>query len=132
MRAKRARLLCWNVNGLRACAKQGFRAWLRQCGAEIVGIQEVRARIYTDLGRPRFDEEGRLQMARFGRLVLANVYFPNGNGKDRDNSRVPFKLAFYRALFDRLQRMRKGGYRVLVMGSDHCPVGVDVDARIFG
>ena len=155
MRAKRARILCWNVNGLRACAKKGFGEWLQRCGAEIVGIQEVRARreqlpegvaqpagwhshfvtaersgysgvglysrrapdrIDIDLGKPRFDQEGRVQMARFGRLLLANVYFPNGKGTDRDNSRVPFKLAFYRALFDRLQRMRKGGYRVLVMG----------------
>ena len=155
MSAKRARILCWNVNGLRACAKKGFGDWLQRCGAEIVGVQEVRARreqlpegiaqpagwhshfvsarrpgysgvglyshrpadrIDTELGKPRFDREGRLQLARFGRLLLANVYFPNGKGTDRDNGRVPFKLAFYRALFDRLQRMRRGGYRVLVMG----------------
>jgi exodeoxyribonuclease-3 len=155
MRAKRARILSWNVNGLRACARKGFHGWLLGCGAEIVGIQEVRARreqltdgvgepegwhshlvaarrpgysgvalysrrapdrIETDLGRPRFDEEGRLQIARFGRLAIANVYFPNGKGRDRDNSRVPHKLDFYRALFDRVQRLRRGGYRVLVMG----------------
>jgi exodeoxyribonuclease-3 len=155
MSAKPARILCWNVNGLRACAKRGFGDWLQRCGAEIVGIQEVRARteqlpegvaapdgwhshfvaarrrgysgvglysrrapdrIDTELGKPRFDREGRVQLARFGRLLLANVYFPNGKGSDRDNSRVPFKLSFYRALFDRLQRMRRGGYRVLVMG----------------
>jgi exodeoxyribonuclease-3 len=155
MRARPARILSWNVNGLRACAKKGFRDWLQGCGAEIVGVQEVRARgeqlpdgvreaegwyshfsaarrpgysgvglysrrapdrIETELGRPRLDAEGRLQVARFGRLVVANVYFPNGNGKDRDNSRVPFKLDFYRALFERVQRMRKGGRRVLVMG----------------
>ncbi len=155
MRTKNARVLAWNVNGLRACAKKGFRDWLGRSGAEIVGIQEVRARreqlpggvgdpprwhshfvaakragysgvglysrrapdrIRTGVGRLRFDEEGRFQLARFGRLVLANVYFPNGKGKDRDNSRVPFKLEFYRAVFDRVQCMRKGGYRVLVMG----------------
>jgi exodeoxyribonuclease-3 len=29
---------------------------------------------------------------------------------------VPFKLDFYAALFERLQRLRKGGLRVLVMG----------------
>ena len=65
---------------------------------------------------PEFDREGRLQLARFGRLVVANVYFPNGNGKERDNSRVPYKLAFYRALFDALERLRRSGRRVLVMG----------------
>lgn len=149
------RILSWNVNGLRACEKRGFRRWLDRSGASIVGLQEVRAqpdqlparllrprgwhtdlvagerkgysgvalyarrkpdRIETSLGEPAFDAEGRLQIARFGRLTVANVYFPNGNGSERDNSRVPFKLRFYRALLERLQRLRRGGSRVLVMG----------------
>jgi exodeoxyribonuclease-3 len=149
------RILSWNVNGLRACASKGFERVLHASRAEIVGLQEVRARpeqlapalrepprwhahfhaaqrpgysgvalfarrppdaVETSLGVPEFDREGRLQLARFGRLVVANVYFPNGNGKDRDNSRVGFKLAFYRALFDTLERLRRSGRRVLVMG----------------
>jgi exodeoxyribonuclease-3 len=73
-------------------------------------------RVETTLHQRRFDSEGRLQIAHFGRLVVANVYFPNGNGAQRDNSRVPFKLAFYRAVFDRVQQLRRGGKRVLVMG----------------
>lgn len=149
------RILSWNVNGLRACAKRGYAEWLESSGAEIVGLQEVRAlpaqlppevrdppgwhahyvaaerkgysgvalvgrrapdKVDTDLGEERFSSEGRVQIARYGRLVLANVYFPNGSGRDRDNSRVPYKLDFYATLFERLQRMRRGGYRVLVMG----------------
>jgi exodeoxyribonuclease-3 len=148
-------VISWNVNGLRACAKKGFTRWLGRSGAEIVGLQEVRAfeeqlpeavraprgwhvsssaaerpgysgvalysrrkpdAVQTSLGEDRFDTEGRLQLARFGRLVLANVYFPKGSGTQRDNSRVPYKLDFYAALFERLQRMRRGGYRVMVMG----------------
>jgi exodeoxyribonuclease-3 len=70
----------------------------------------------TALGRQAFDAEGRLQVARFGRLVVANVYFPNGNGRERDQSRVPFKLGFYRALRARLLPLRRSGARVLVMG----------------
>ncbi len=149
------RIVSWNVNGLRACDRKGFRRWLDRAGAEIVGVQEVRAgrdllprrllspkgwhvdwseakrpgysgvglytrrkpdAIDTALGERRFDDEGRVQIARFGRLVVANVYFPNGNGKERDNSRVPYKLAFTRKLFARLERLRRGGFRVLVMG----------------
>jgi exodeoxyribonuclease-3 len=72
--------------------------------------------IETSLGEQRFDSEGRVQIARFGRLVMANGYFPNGNGKNRDNSRIPYKLDWYRALFDSLQRLRRGGHRVIVMG----------------
>ena len=83
-----------------------------------VGLYARRApdRIETSLGEERFDCEGRVQIARWSRLAVANVYFPNGNGKARDNSRVPYKLDFYAALFERLQRLRKGGARVLVMG----------------
>lgn len=72
--------------------------------------------VETTLGQERFDREGRLQVLRFGRLVVANAYFPNGNGKDRDHSRIPYKLDFYRALFDRLEPMRAAGEAVLVMG----------------
>ncbi|PRQ05347.1 Exodeoxyribonuclease [Enhygromyxa salina] len=149
------RVLSWNVNGLRASAKKGFRAWLSNSGAEIVGVQEVRARPeqlpedlrdpddwhahfvpaerpgyagvglfaarapdsqLATLGIPRFDVEGRVQLARFGRLTVVNAYFPNGNGRDRDNSRVPYKLDFYRAVFELVQRRRRAGQRVLVMG----------------
>ncbi|MDJ0976571.1 MAG: exodeoxyribonuclease III [Planctomycetota bacterium] len=149
------RIVSWNVNGIRAVEKKGFSDWLEGAEADIVGVQEVRAkatqfpphlaehpdwhlhvveaerpgysgvalfskrppdRVHESLDDPAHDAEGRLQIARYGRLVVANAYFPNGSGKNRDNSRVPFKLDFYRRLFDRVQRLRRGGARVLVMG----------------
>jgi exodeoxyribonuclease-3 len=155
MPPNQVRILSWNVNGLRSCAGKGFARVLGRSRAEIVGLQEVRARpeqlpawlreprrwhtafstaerpgysgvalfarrppdrVDTALGVPEFDREGRLQLARFGRLVIANVYFPKGSGRDRDNSRVPYKLAFYRALFEELEKLRRSGRRVLVMG----------------
>jgi len=73
-------------------------------------------RVETSLGRPEFDREGRLLLAWFGRLVVASVYVPKGSGVARDNSRVPYKLAFSRALFDRLEQLRRGGHRVLALG----------------
>ena len=154
-RPRAARILSWNVNGIRAAAKKGFGSWLAGASAEIIGVQEVRAlpeqipddlrtpkglhasfapaerkgysgvglysrrrpdHIEQELGEARFDCEGRLQLAHFGRLVVANVYFPNGNGVERDNSRVPFKLDFTRAVFDRVQQLRRRGRRVLVLG----------------
>ena len=154
-RQTRHRIVSWNVNGLRACAGKGFAKWLADSGADVVGVQEVRAlrdelpaevgapsgwhayfsaaakrgysgvglfarreadAVETSLGDRRFDAEGRLQIARFGRLVVVNGYFPKGSGNDRDNSRVPYKLDFYRAVFERVEKLRRAGKRVLVMG----------------
>ena len=148
------RVVSWNVNGLRACARKGFLPFLAVSGADIVGLQEVRAfehqldpdvrtppgwhaafspaerpgysgvaiysrepptSVETSLGHTRFDLEGRLLIARFGRLAVASVYFPKGSGRDRDNSRVAYKLDFYAAVFDRLQTLRRRG-PVLVIG----------------
>lgn len=149
------RIISWNVNGLRACARKGFTGWLADCGADIVALQEVRSRreqlpdeilelsdwhlevasaerkgysgvalfsrrapdeVEICLGEEDIDVEGRLLLARFGALLVVNGYFPNGNGKNRDLSRIPYKLRFYRLLFDHLQAAKERGDRVLVMG----------------
>ncbi len=143
------------MNGLRSAHTKGFLPWLSGARAQVVALQEVRARpeqlpdevraparwkthfsaaerpgysgvglfsrdepdtVETRLGVPEMDVEGRLQLARFGKLTVANVYFPNGNGKDRDLSRIPFKLAFYRRLFDQLEKPLRDGERLLVVG----------------
>jgi exodeoxyribonuclease-3 len=148
------RIVSWNVNGLRACAKKGFLRFLENSGADFVAVQEVRAfpdqlddglrappgwhvcfspaerpgysgvalyaraapdRVQTSLGMPDFDREGRLLSAQFGRLAIVCVYFPKGSGKDRDNSRVGYKLDFYAAVFDHVQRLRRRG-PVFVVG----------------
>src|SRR5262245_42684803 len=112
MRKRRSsgmRIVSWNVNGLRACGKRGFGAFLESSKADVIGIQEVRAfatqlepelrsprgwhvhfsaaeragysgvaiysrrapdRVETSLGDKRFDVEGRVLIAHFGRLVV--------------------------------------------------------------
>jgi len=148
------RIVSWNVNGLRACAKKGFLEVLKASKADVMTLQEVRAfpeqlpddirqpagwhtafsaaerpgysgvaiysrrapdRVESLLGDSRFDVEGRLLIAHFGRLAVASVYFPKGSGKERDNSRVPYKLDFYREVFDRVEQLRRRG-PVLVTG----------------
>ncbi len=149
------RVTSWNVNGLRACASKGFAGWLHGCGAQIVALQEVRARreqlpedlandprwwvavtsaerpgysgvalfsrrppdqVRAQLGDPAIDSEGRLQFAQFGGLLVVNGYFPNGNGYDRDLSRIPYKLEFYRRLLAELEPLAQRGERILVVG----------------
>ena len=70
----------------------------------------------SSLGVDAFDAEGRILMQRYGELLIVNGYFPNGSGKERDNSRVPYKLDFYRHLFDLLEPQRRRGEKILVLG----------------
>ena len=70
----------------------------------------------TTLGEERFDIEGRLQVATLGALKVVNGYFPNGSGKNRDHSRVPYKLDFYRRVFEMLEAERAAGAPILVLG----------------
>ena len=70
----------------------------------------------TTMGEERFDLEGRLQVARFGQLLVVNGYFPNGSGKNRDHSRVPYKLDFYRRVFEMLEAQRADGVPIVVLG----------------
>ena len=79
----------------------------------------------TTMGEAQFDEEGRMQLGRWGHLWIANVYFPNGSGKNRDNSRIPYKLNFYRRLFEMLEEKRAAGEPIVVMGdfnTAHCDI----------
>ena len=142
------RIVSWNVNGLRACAKKGFLQVLQRHKIDVMALQEVRAfpeqlpnnvlrprgwhahfapakrpgysgvaiysrvppsRIESSLGESRFDDEGRFLLAQFGRLTVVSAYFPKGSGKDRDNSRVPYKMDFYRAVLSESSRSVKLG-----------------------
>lgn len=79
------------------------------------------------LGEPEMDGEGRLLRVAFGPLQLVNGYFPNGSGKARDNGRVPYKLAFYRRLFERLRPDVEAGRPVLVVGDfNTAPAEIDL------
>ena len=72
-----------------------------------------------------FDSEGRVQMAECGSLLIVNAYFPNGNGKARDNSRVPYKLEFYERVRGLVEPELKKGRPIVVMGdwnTAHFPI----------
>ncbi len=37
------KLMSWNINGIRAAEKKGFLNWLAASGADVVGVQEIKA-----------------------------------------------------------------------------------------
>ncbi len=87
--------------------------------------REPPTRVDTSLGEAQFDLEGRFIMAHFGRMAIASVYFPKGNGKNRDNSRVPYKLGFYAAVKKKIEQARKRG-PVFVVG-DYNTAHTEID-----
>lgn len=69
--------------------------------------------IKEGLGTKKFDIEGRTLMADYGDFILLNIYFPNGGG---GNKRVPFKLAFYEAFLEIVERLKKQGEKLIICG----------------
>lgn len=39
------KIFSWNVNGIRACHKNGFLNWVQESGADVIALQEVRATV---------------------------------------------------------------------------------------
>lgn len=65
------------------------------------------------MGKPEFDNEGRLIVAYFGDLALINIYFPNGGGGP---IRLKYKLDFYDKFFAFIEKLRKEGKKIVFCG----------------
>lgn len=65
------------------------------------------------IGIPGFDDEGRVVIGHFGDVVLLNIYFPNGGGGPE---RLKYKLEFYDAFLDYIEKLRKKGKKVIFCG----------------
>lgn len=60
-----------------------------------------------------FNTEGRLIEAVFGDVVMYGVYFPNGG---RGEERIQYKLGYYDAFLERIEKMRKSGKSIIFCG----------------
>ncbi|MDA8242552.1 MAG: exodeoxyribonuclease III [Elusimicrobia bacterium] len=146
------KLLSWNVNGYRAALKKGFGSFIGGCGADILGLQEVKSRpeqltpadtdfpgykyawncaerkgysgvaafyrqepleVSNGFGVERFDSEGRVIALEYPKFHLLNVYFPNGG---QGPERLKYKLDFYDAFLDHIEKLRKTGKAVIFCG----------------
>jgi exodeoxyribonuclease-3 len=64
-------------------------------------------------GIEKFNTEGRVLTADYGKFVLFNIYFPNGK-ISRD--RFKYKMAFYDAFLDHIVSLKQTGKRLIVCG----------------
>ncbi|MHB8204014.1 MAG: exodeoxyribonuclease III [Desulfomonilaceae bacterium] len=69
--------------------------------------------VKNSMGIPEFDHEGRFLRVDFDEFVLMNVYFPNGK---MGSERLKFKLDFYDAFLDYIERLREQKLSVIFLG----------------
>jgi exodeoxyribonuclease-3 len=97
-------------------------AWAFSCRPGYSGVttfsRQAPLATSTGLGLAAFDAEGRVVETEHEAFILYNVYFPKGSGKERDNSRVPFKLEFYDAFFAYALARREQARKPLVVMGD--------------
>jgi exodeoxyribonuclease-3 len=80
----------------------------------VVTYSKIKAKSSNiEIGVEKFDLEGRIVETDFEDFVLFNVYFPNGTS---GMHRVDYKLEFYDALFNYLEKYRKEGRNLIVCG----------------
>ncbi len=65
------------------------------------------------IGIPQFDSEGRFSIADYGKFILFNVYFPNGNS---GSERLQYKMDFYDAFLRHIDAVRDTGKKIIICG----------------
>jgi exodeoxyribonuclease III len=101
---------------LESLHQQGWRTFLNPARKKGYSGTMLLCREQPDLMTHVAEDEGRCQLMTMRGMTIVNTYFPNGSGPARDNSRIPYKLDFYRALHAQLASLVEAGQRVLVMG----------------
>jgi exodeoxyribonuclease-3 len=93
--------------GFASCAeKRGYSGVLALC-------RHAPQDVCTKFGVERFDTEGRIVCCRYGKLLVFNVYFPNGKSSPE---RLAYKLEFYDWFLNILLQKREEGFSVVCIG----------------
>ncbi len=77
------------------------------------------------IGRPAYDDEGRILEMDFGDFVFFNVYFPNGQMSEE---RLAYKLDFYRDFFAHADVYKDQG-RSLIITGDYNTAHNEIDLK---
>lgn len=64
-------------------------------------------------GIARFDHEGRILIADYGKFILFNIYFPNGKAS---KERLQYKMEFYVAFLEYADDLKKKGKGIIACG----------------
>lgn len=75
------------------------------------------------LGDDRFDDEGRVTIARFGKTAVISAYFPNSQ---EAGARLDYKLAFNEAILNKCNQLIADGYNI-VLGGDYNVAHTPID-----
>lgn len=140
-----AKIVSYNVNGIRSAVNKGLLDWLKKTNADIVCLQEIKAMpeqvdeaIHKQLhdyafwypaqkkgysgvaifskkkpdhveygcGIKKYDDEGRIIRADFGKVSVMSVYFPSGtSGFERQGVKYAFMDDFQKYI-DKLKKIR--------------------------
>ena len=65
------------------------------------------------LGVEEFDKEGRVLVADYGRFVLINIYFPNGQSS---SERLQYKMEFYDHFLEFVEKIKASGKGIVLCG----------------
>lgn len=69
--------------------------------------------IFYGMGIKKFDDEGRLLVAKYKNFTIITGYFPNGG---QGPHRLKYKLEFYNAFLKFILKLRKNGEHVIFCG----------------
>jgi exodeoxyribonuclease-3 len=79
--------------------------------------------VWTGIGDPRFDDEGRVTGVRFGTLQVISAYFPNSR---EEGARLDFKVDFCTRI-TRLLKRRTGQGQDIVLAGDYNIAHQEID-----
>ena len=65
------------------------------------------------LGDERFDDEGRIIIAKYGKLAVISAYFPNSQDA---GARLDYKLAFCEAILKKCDSLKAEGFNIVLCG----------------
>ena len=97
---------------------KGYNTWFASAkkkgysGVALYSKKEPQ-KVTVGLGLAEFDDEGRTLIADYGQFILITSYFPNSQ---REGKRLPYKLAYDKALADYCENLRHEGKEVIICG----------------